>query len=231
MAVFTIADLHLSFGTDKPMDVFPGWSNYTERIEKNWRHLVSENDTVVIAGDISWAMDLRETYNDFSFIHSLPGRKIMLKGNHDYWWTTKKKMDNYLKENGFDSISILHNNYYLVEGLAVCGSRGWFYDAETDADMKVLHREAGRLRTSIGLAVKDGYSPVVFLHYPPIYNNMECTEITDILKEFGIKRCYYGHIHGGNAAKRAFIGERDNVSYKLIACDYIDFTPLAVDKL
>ena len=188
MAVFAIADLHLSFGTDKPMDVFPGWSDYTEKIEKNWKHLVSENDTVVIAGDISWAMDIRETYNDFSFIHSLPGKKIMLKGNHDYWWTTKKKMDNYLSENGFDSISILHNNFYLADGLALCGSRGWFYDAETDADMKVLHREAGRLRVSIEPALKAGYEPIVFLHYPPIYNNMECTEITDILKEYGIRK-------------------------------------------
>lgn len=228
MAVFAIADLHLSFGTDKPMDVFPGGSDYTEKIEKNWKHLVSENDTVVIAGDISWAMDIRETYNDFSFIHSLPGKKIMLKGNHDYWWTTKKKMDNYLSENGFDSISILHNNFYLADGLALCGSRGWFYDAETDADMKVLHREAGRLRVSIEPALKAGYEPIVFLHYPPIYNNMECTEITDILKEYGIRKCFYGHIHGGTAAKRAFIGERDGVSYKLIACDYIGFMPLAV---
>lgn len=228
MAVFTIADLHLSFGTDKPMDVFPGWSNYTDRIEKNWNHLIRENDTVVIAGDISWAMELRETSADFSFIHKLPGKKIILKGNHDYWWTTKKKMDAYLSESGFDSISILHNNYYTADGLALCGSRGWFYDAETDADMKVLNREAGRLRMSIEPAIKAGYEPIVFLHYPPIYNNMECYEITAVLREYGIKKCFYGHIHGGNAAKRAFIGEKDGIRYKLVSCDHIGFTPMAV---
>ncbi len=228
MAVYTIADLHLSFGTDKPMDVFPGWANYTEKIENNWKRLVTENDTVVIAGDISWAMELNETYNDFSFIHKLPGKKILLKGNHDYWWTTKAKMDRYLSENGFDSMSILHNNFFIADGLALCGSRGWFYDAETDADMKVLHREAGRLRMSLKPAVKAGYTPIVFLHYPPVYNSMECTEITDVLKEFGVQKCFYGHIHGGNAAKRAYIGEKDGISYKLIACDYIRFMPLAV---
>ncbi len=228
MAVYTIADLHLSFGTDKPMDVFPGWTNYTERIEKNWQRLVTEEDTVVIAGDISWAMDLKESYNDFDFINRLNGKKILLKGNHDYWWTTKSKMDRYLKDSGFDSISIMHNNYYVADGLALCGSRGWFYDAETDADMKVLNREVGRLKMSIGPAVKDGYEPIVFLHYPPIYNNTECAEMMDVLREYNIKKCFYGHIHGGNAAKRAFIGERDGISFKLIACDHLGFTPLAV---
>ncbi|MBQ8133254.1 MAG: metallophosphoesterase [Clostridia bacterium] len=228
MAVYTIADLHLSFGTNKPMDVFPGWTNYTERIEKNWQRLVTEEDTVVIAGDISWAMDLKETYNDFDFINRLNGKKILLKGNHDYWWTTKSKMDRYLKDNGFDSISIMHNNYYVADGLALCGSRGWFYDAETDADMKVLNREVGRLKMSIEPAVKDGYEPIVFLHYPPIYNNTECAEMMDVLREYKIKKCFYGHIHGGNAAKRAFIGERDGISFKLIACDHLGFTPLAV---
>ena len=228
MAVYTIADLHLSFGTDKPMDVFPGWTNYTERIEKNWQKLVTDEDTVVISGDISWAMDLTETYNDFDFINRLNGKKILLKGNHDYWWTTKSKMDRYLKDSGFDSMSILHNNYYVADGLALCGSRGWFYDAETDADMKVLNREVGRLRMSIEPAVKAGHEPIVFLHYPPIYNNTECAEIMDVLRQYNIKKCFYGHIHGGIAAKRAFIGERDGISFRLIACDHLGFTPLAV---
>lgn len=228
MAVYTIADLHLSFGTDKPMDVFGGWENYTERIEKNWQKLVTPEDTVVIAGDISWAMDIKDTYNDFSYINRLNGKKILLKGNHDYWWTTKAKMDRYLAENGFDTMSILNNNYFVADGIALCGSRGWFYDAETDADMKVLNREVGRLRMSIDPAVKAGYEPIVFLHYPPIYNNTECTEIMDVLREYNIKKCFYGHIHGGNAARRAFIGERDGISFKLIACDHLKFIPLAV---
>lgn len=226
--IYTIADLHLSFGTDKPMDVFPGWDHYTDRIAENWQKLVTPDDTVVIAGDISWAMDIRDTVKDFSFINSLSGRKLLLKGNHDYWWTTKGKMDRFLAENGFDTMSILHNNYYTADGVALCGSRGWFYDAETDADMKVLNREVGRLRMSIEPAVKAGYEPIVFLHYPPIYNNTECAEIMDVLREYGIKKCFYGHIHGGNAAKRAFIGQRDGIYFRLVACDHLRFIPLAV---
>ena len=229
MAVYAIADLHLSFGTDKPMDVFSGWTNYTERIRNNWQKLIGENDTVVIAGDVSWAMKLSETDADFRFIDSLNGHKIILKGNHDYWWSTKAKMDKYIAEKGFDSISILHNNYYLADGTALCGSRGWFYDAEADADMLILNREVGRLRMSIEPALRDGYEPVVFLHYPPIYNNTECGEILDVLKEYNIKKCFYGHIHGGNAAKKAFIGEKYGINFKLIACDYLGFTPLAIN--
>ena len=195
--VYAIADLHLSFGTDKPMDVFGGWSNYTERIERNWQRLVTPEDTVVIAGDISWAMKLEETEKDFSFIDRLNGSKLILKGNHDYWWTTKAKMENYISGKGFSTLSILHNNYYLRDGLALCGSRGWFYDAEEDADKLILNREVGRLRMSIEPALRDGYEPIVFLHYPPIYNNMECDEILGVLKEYNIKKCFYGHIHGG----------------------------------
>ena len=202
MAVYAIADLHLSFGTDKPMDVFGGWQNYTERIRQNWQRLITDDDS---------------------------GRKIIMKGNHDYWWTTKSKMDKYLHEKGFDTMSILHNNYYVCGGTALCGSRGWFYDAETDADMLILKREVGRLRMSIEPAVRDGYDPVVFLHYPPVYNNMECSEILDVLREYNIKKCFYGHIHGGNAAKRAFICEQYGISFRLIACDFLGFMPLAIN--
>lgn len=228
MAIYAIADLHLSFGSDKPMDVFGGWINYTERIESNWQRLVTPEDTVVIAGDVSWAMKLTETEADFAFIHRLNGKKIILKGNHDYWWTTKSKMDRYIAEKGFDSISILHNNYYVCDGTAICGSRGWFYDAETNADMLILQREVGRLRMSIEPAVQAGYDPVVFLHYPPIYNNMECEEILSVLQEYHIKKCFYGHIHGGNAARRAFNGEKYGISFRLIACDSLNFTPLSI---
>ena len=228
MSVYAIADLHLSFGTDKPMDIFKGWTNYTERIEKNWQKLITENDTVVIAGDISWAMDIKEINADFDFINRLNGKKIILKGNHDYWWTTKAKMDRYISDNGFNTISIMHNNYFVADGIALCGSRGWFYDAESDADKKILNREVGRLKMSIEPAIKDGYDPIVFLHYPPIYNNMECEEIIQVLREYNIKKCFYGHIHGGNAAKKAFNGEKYGISFKLIACDSLGFMPLAV---
>ncbi len=235
--IYSIADLHLSFGTNKPMDVFSGWTNYTERIRTNWQRLVEPDDTVVIAGDISWAMKLNDINQDFEYIQSLNGKKIILKGNHDYWWTTKSKMDKYISDSGFDSISILHNNYYVIEDTAICGTRGWFYDAEKDEDMLILKREVGRLKLkrevgrlkmSIEPAVSAGYKPVVFLHYPPIYNGMECTEIMDVLREYEIEKCFYGHVHGGNAAKKAFIGEKDGISFRLIACDYVNFTPLSI---
>jgi len=226
--IYAIADLHLSFGTNKPMDVFSGWTNYTERIRGNWQRLVEPDDTVVIAGDISWAMKLNEINRDFEYIQSLNGKKIILKGNHDYWWTTKSKMDKYISDSGFDSISILHNNYYVVEDTAICGTRGWFYDAEKDEDMLILKREVGRLRMSIEPALKAGYKPVVFLHYPPIYNGMECKEIMDVLREYEIEKCFYGHVHGGNAAKKAFIGEKDGIKFRLTACDYVNFTPLSI---
>ncbi len=226
--IYTIADLHLSFGTDKPMDIFSGWTNYTERIRNNWQRLVEPNDTVVIAGDISWAMKLNEINKDFEYIQSLNGKKIILKGNHDYWWTTKSKMDKYISDSGFDSVSILHNNYYVVEDTAICGTRGWFYDAEKDEDMLILKREVGRLKMSVEPALKAGYQPIVFLHYPPIYNGMECTEIMNVLREYEIKKCFYGHVHGGNASKKAFIGEKYGIKFQLIACDYINFTPMSI---
>ncbi|MBQ5561953.1 MAG: metallophosphoesterase [Clostridia bacterium] len=226
--IYTIADLHLSFGEDKSMEVFRGWENYTERIKQNWQRIVEPDDTVVIAGDISWAMKLSEINEDFQFIQKLNGKKIILKGNHDYWWTTKLKMDRYLIENGFDSVRILHNNYFMVEDTAICGTRGWFYDAEKDEDMLILKREVGRLKMSIEPAIKDGYEPVVFLHYPPIYNNIECEEIMNVLREYNIKKCFYGHVHEGNAAKKAFNGEKDGISFRLIACDYIKFTPVSI---
>ena len=145
MSLFAIADTHLSLSADKPMDIFEGWSDYQSRLEKNWRAVVADGDTVVIPGDVSWAMGIEKAAADFAFLNGLPGRKIIMKGNHDYWWTTMRKMEKFLSENGFDTISILHNNAYRVGDIAVCGTRGWFFDAEQDADKKVLLREAGRL--------------------------------------------------------------------------------------
>ena len=139
----------MSFGCDKPMDVFPGWKDYTARLEQNWRAVVSDQDTVVIAGDISWAMKLEETEADFSFLESLPGKKWLLKGNHDYWWTTRKKMEAYFKEKGFSSLGILFNSAETVGDVSICGTRGWFYDAESDADKKILNLEVGRLNTCL----------------------------------------------------------------------------------
>ncbi|MCY1714334.1 metallophosphoesterase [Caproiciproducens galactitolivorans] len=228
MSLFAIADLHLSLGCDKPMDVFPGWQNYTDRLEKNWRAVVGRDDTVVIAGDISWAMKLEEAINDFSFINSLPGKKLILKGNHDYWWSTRKKIEDFLKQNGLDTIRIIHNNAVIVGEVAVCGTRGWLYNAETDEDVKIVNREVGRLNASIDDAEKQGAKPVVFLHYPPVYDGAECKGILDVLKERGIQKCYFGHIHGSEAARRAITGEYEGIKMVLISCDYLNFMPALV---
>lgn len=229
MSLFAIADTHLSLGTDKPMDIFKGWSGYVDKLRENWESTVTDSDTVVIAGDISWGMSLEGALNDFRFIDSLPGQKIILKGNHDYWWTTMRKMETFLNQNEMNTIRFLHNSTITVGDFAVCGSRGWFFDAEESADNKVLLREAGRLRTSINLAKETGLEPVVFLHYPPITQNMVCEEIYNVLLETGIKRCYYGHLHGPSMT-RSINSVRDGIEFALISCDFLAFAPKLVEK-
>lgn len=229
MSLFAIADTHLSLGTDKPMDIFKGWSGYVDKLRENWESTVSDSDTVVIAGDISWGMSLEGALDDFRFIDSLPGQKIILKGNHDYWWTTMRKMETFLNQNEMNTIRFLHNNTITVGDIAVCGSRGWFFDAEESADNKVLLREAGRLRTSINLAKETGLEPVVFLHYPPITQNMVCEEIYNVLLETGIRRCYYGHLHGPSMT-RSINSVRDGIEFALISCDFLAFAPKLVEK-
>lgn len=229
MSLFALGDTHLSLGTDKPMDVFYGWSDYVERLKKNWNAVVSEKDTVVLAGDISWAMKLDECYADFNFINSLNGSKIIVKGNHDYWWNTMKKMNAYLADNDFDSIKILYNNAYRVGDISVCGTRGWFFDAENDTDRKTVLREAQRLRTSIETGLELGGEPVVFLHYPPISVNEKCEEIYSVLLEYKIKRCYFGHLHAQRTAQYASF-ESDSIKFGLISADFLSFCPKLIEK-
>lgn len=230
MALFVLADLHLSLGSDKPMDVFTGWENYVEKLERNWRSLVKETDTVVVAGDISWAMKLEDTYQDFLFLHRLPGVKLLLKGNHDYWWSTKSKIETYFAQNGFDTLHILHNDAYLVEGKAICGTRGWLYNSETEEDQKIVRREVGRLQASLDAAKrKDPQAErLVFLHYPPVYGNMACREILQVLEEEKIQTCYFGHIHGNQASRRAIRGDYKGIKMHLISCDYVNFIPVFI---
>lgn len=230
MSLFAIADLHLSLSSDKPMDVFKGWEDYVARIDRNWRDAVGQDDTVVIAGDISWAMKLEEADADFRFIDALPGRKLILKGNHDYWWSTRKKIEAYFEQHHFSSLSIIHNSAAEAGQFAVCGTRGWLYDAESEEDRKIVSREVGRLNASIQAAEKTGKKPVAFLHYPPVYGGMECSEIMDVLVQHGIEDCYYGHIHGSAAAKRSPAGEYRGVRMHLISCDYLGFRPLPVNE-
>lgn len=227
MALFAIGDPHLSLATGKSMNVFNGWSDYEKRLENNWRRLVSDDDTVVVAGDVSWCMDLEQGLEDFKFLDSLPGRKIILKGNHDYWWSTKKKADEFFEKHSLNTLNILHNNAYTAGNFAICGTRGWFFDAESDADKKVVLREAGRLRASIKAAKETGLEPVVFLHYPPISLTQRCDEIYGVLTEEKITRCYYGHLHSYSHTG-AFIGESDGIRFSLISSDFLQFCPALV---
>ena len=228
MSVFVIADLHLSLDGKKPMDVFPGWNDYVSRLEKNWRAIVSPEDTVVIAGDVSWAMKLEDGERDFAFLHALPGKKLLLKGNHDYWWSTRKKIETFFLERGFSSLSLVHHIAVPVDDIAVCGTRGWLYNAATPEDVKIVNREVGRLTASLNEAEALGLRPVVFLHYPPLYDGQRCEEILSVLEERGVTDCYFGHIHGTQAARRAMIGEYHGIRMHLISCDSVKFAPVLV---
>ena len=206
------------------MDIFRGWENHTHKLLANWNRLVKEDDTVVLSGDLSWALKLSETKEDFEFLKKLNGKKILIKGNHDLWWSTQNKINNYFKENNITDSQILFNNCVISEGYAIAGTRGWFYD--NSGSKKVLLREAGRLETSIKSALETGLPILVFLHYPPVYGDYVCREILDILQKYNIKDVYHGHIHGSglNHAIREFEG----INFHLISCDCIDFTPIKI---
>ena len=231
MSLYAIADLHLSLsvGENKKMDIFPDWEDYISRIEKNWNRVVDSKDTVVIAGDLSWAMSLAGAFKDFDFLNKLYGKKILIKGNHDYWWSSKNKINNYLMENNFFTISVVHNSTIIAENFAICGTRGWLLESKEEKDFKILNREVCRLEESIKLGIKSGLEPIVFLHYPPVYDSFECKEIIDVLIRNKIKKCYYGHLHGKTFIKKAKVGIYKGVDFKLISADYLNFTPVLVE--
>ncbi len=224
--LFSISDLHLSFGSNKPMEIFRGWENHTERLFKNWQKIVEKDDVVVLAGDISWSIDFAGAKPDFDFIHSLNGKKIILKGNHDYWWSTANKMRGFLAENNFDDISILHNNFYEFGDYGICGSRGWLYDGSGEKDLKIIKRECGRLEMSLKAACEAGKKPIVFLHYPPVYGEFVCVEIIEVLRRYEVDCVYYGHIHG--AGRNHTVSEFEGIKMRLVSCDCVDFTPILV---
>lgn len=240
MALFTIADLHLSNGSDHAMDVFgPRWQSYTAKIEKNWRLTVSDSDTVVIPGDISWAMHLAEAREDFAFLDALPGRKLLSKGNHDFWWETAAKLNRFFDENGFRTFSLLYNNAHIVEDYIICGTRGWFLEEEQQQTVgkvdfsKMVNREVLRLQLSLQAAKKlqvgehANKEILVFLHFPPVWNAFACNEILDVLRDFGVKRCYHGHIHG--VYSRPATQELDcGLKLYNVASDFLNFMPLRI---
>ena len=227
--LYTIGDLHLSLGCDKPMDIFSGWTNYLERLQKNWNNKITDDDTVVLLGDHSWALKLEDSRNDLEFIDKkLNGKKILIKGNHDLWWSTTKKITDFVSDNGFSTISFLFNNAYLTEGISICGTRGWIRENGEPADKKVLNREAGRLEASLQAGVKLGGELVAFIHYPPIYGTEENAQIIELLHKYNVKRCYYAHLHG-NSVKGALNGERMGVYYKLVSADGVGFDPVKIN--
>lgn len=226
MALFALGDPHLSLGSNKPMDVFGGaWDGYVEKLAAGFG-IVKPEDTVVLCGDISWGMSLDEARQDFAFLDALPGRKLLLKGNHDYWWTTAAKMSRFFTEHGFDTLEILHNNCHFYGDVALCGTRGWFYEEDQQGhNEKVFNRELIRLEASLKAAGER--EKLCFLHYPPCYEGYTCPEIIALLERYGVKTCYYGHLHGGSH-RLAVEGERGGVDYRLVSADYLHFVPKLV---
>ncbi len=229
MAVYTMGDLHLSLNSNKSMDVFPGWHDYVRRIEENWRAGIMDADTVVLPGDSSWGESLEEALPDFQFLNGLPGRKILLKGNHDYWWNTKSKVTGFFAAQGLNTLEILNNNSVAVDRIAICGSRGWILENGEPFDDKIIKREAIRLELSITDAEKTGKEPVVFLHYPPVYGESESPQILDVLVRHKISRCYYGHIHA-SGCRFAIDGTYLGIKFYLVSSDYLGFDPLLVES-
>ncbi|MCI6729706.1 MAG: metallophosphoesterase [Candidatus Faecousia sp.] len=227
MALYAIGDLHLSLEAEKPMDVFGGaWVGHMEKLARGMEKIRPE-DTTVLLGDLTWAMDLKGAREDFAWISRIPGRKIILKGNHDYWWTTAAKFYRFCEENGFENMYVLNNNCYYYNDVALCGTRGWFFEEERSGqhDEKVFRRELMRLETSLKEA--GDREKLCFLHYPPRYRGYTCPEILELLSRYGVRACYYGHLHA-DSHKLAMEGLWDGVDYHLVAADYVDFQPVQI---
>ncbi|MBQ7345624.1 MAG: metallophosphoesterase [Oscillospiraceae bacterium] len=227
MALYAIGDLHLSLGVEKPMDVFGGnWVGYMDKLAEGLS-VIRPEDTTVLLGDLTWALDLEGAAPDFAWIDAIPGKKIILKGNHDYWWSTASKFYKFCQEKGFADQYILNNNHYVYEGWAICGTRGWFFEEERSGqhDEKVFKRELLRLEASLKSA---GDLPkMVFLHYPPRYKGYQCDEILELLSRYEVRRCFYGHLHGPSH-KLAMEGLWDSIEFRLVSADFLDFKPFKV---
>lgn len=226
MSLFVIGDTHLSLSVNKPMDIFGGWKNYMQRLEENWRAIINREDTVVIPGDVSWGMSLEEARADFAFLDDLPGKKILMKGNHDYWWTTVSSMQRFLDQHRLNTLHFLHNNAVTAEGVSLCGSRGWMFEEGERAEGSITARELGRIRRSLAAAPPEN-EKILFLHYPPIFGQQVIPEFFDAMKEYGVKQCFYGHLHGG-AIPLAYQGEFFGVDCRLISADYLKFCPIKI---
>lgn len=226
MAIYAISDLHLSFEENKPMDIFgENWGNHWEKIKIDWLNKVNENDLVLLPGDFSWATYLENTYEDFKYLNELPGKKILLKGNHDYWWNTLKSMREYIEANNFSNIDFLYNNSYLYNDYIIAGTRGWQW-SETEEDQKLLRREMLRLELSIHEGIKnygDDKKIIICTHYPP-FNTTKNEELNyiNLMKKYNVVKCIYGHLHGKSHID-AIQGEIEGIDFELVSCDYTNF--------
>ncbi|MFA6948079.1 MAG: metallophosphoesterase [Eubacteriales bacterium] len=235
MSLFVIADTHLSLSVKKPMDIFGDrWNGYTEKLISRWRTTVRDGDTVVLPGDISWAMELEEARDDLMLLDSLPGRKIIGRGNHDYWWSSAKKLAEFTAENNITTLDFLYNNAFIAENTVICGTRGWYTDekiASRGADYrKLIAREAARLTLSLEQGVKldagAGRERAAFLHFPPAFGDYICPELIEVLHKYGVASCFYGHIHGQYDIGQ--VREIDGIEFVLCAADYLDFYPMRI---
>ncbi|WP_312458615.1 metallophosphoesterase [Proteiniclasticum sp.] len=227
MALYAISDLHLSLSGDKPMDVFSEeWKNHDVRIRENWLKKVKEEDTVLLAGDLSWSMKLQGGKEELDFVAGLPGRKIIIKGNHDYWWGSITKLNSM-----YDNMDFIQNNFFAYEDYAICGTRGWVLPGSSlfkEEDEKIFRREVLRLKMSLDAAKKKGFQKfIVMIHYPPVNETFKDSEFTDIFEEYGVEKVIYGHLHG-KSLQRVMTGERKGVEYILTSCDYIGFDPVLI---
>ena len=227
MALYAIGDLHLCLGAPKPMDVFGGaWVGYMEKLRQGMS-VIGPEDTMVLLGDLSWALDLPGAREDFAWLQKIPGKKIILKGNHDYWWSTQAKFEKFCTEHGFTQMHLLNNNCFFYEDVAICGTRGWFFEEERSGthDEKVFRRELMRMEASLKAAGER--QKLVFLHYPPRYKGYTCPEILELLKKYEVRQCFYGHLHGASH-RLAMEGLWDGVEYRLLSADYLNFRPYKV---
>lgn len=241
MAVYALADTHLSTLLPKPMDIFGHrWIDWDKKLVRNWLETVTENDTVVLPGDISWGISQEDAREDLCLIDALPGKKLISQGNHDYWWSTVTAMNKFFAKNGIQTISILHNNAYAVDGLAICGTRGWYTDEKTAAASpikadyeKIVERERGRLELSLRAAMKlideaaEPLEPVAFFHFPPVFGQYVCRPLVDTLHAYGITECFYGHIHSQYDIPPTTVFE--GISFSIVSADYLQFRPKKIE--
>lgn len=228
MSLYAIGDLHFSTAVNKPMNIFgDNWDNHEEKIINSWKSKVNEDDTVLVVGDTSWAINMSEAEADLNIIHSLPGKKIYVKGNHDYWWTTVAKLNKL-----YDDMSFLQNNFYKYEEYAICGTRGWICPNDvkfTEDDEKIYKREAHRLKLSLDAAKKAGFKKIIVItHYPPTNDKLDSSLFTEIYEYYGVEKVVYGHLHGKESFKMGLKGIRNEVEYNLVSCDYVDFNLIKI---